>query len=101
MVPLFSMTTTSTNTRSPVRKNAVLFGNGLIRTLGSPSSIDLLKETVCPPCTDGEGCKQDTYCPFRDRGDYLPFPLDLRVSDPEKTKTAFASRHGQSILRCT
>lgn len=41
--------TTSANIKSPVRKNAVLFGNGLIRTLGSPSSIDLLKETVCPP----------------------------------------------------
>ena len=47
MVPLFSMMTTSTNTKSTLRKNAVLFGNGLIRTLGSPSSIDLLKETVC------------------------------------------------------
>ena len=43
MVPLFSMMTTSTNTKSTLRKNAVLFGNGLIRTLGSPSSIDLLK----------------------------------------------------------
>ena len=75
MVPLFSMMTPSTNTKSTLRKNAVLFGNGLIRTLGSPSSIDLLKETVCPPCNGGEGCKQDIYCPFRDQGDYLPFPL--------------------------
>ena len=75
MVLLFSMMTTSTNTKSTLRKNAVLFGNGLIRTLGSPSSIDLLKETVCPPCNGGEGCKQDIYCPFRDQGDYLPFPL--------------------------
>ena len=75
MVPLFSMMTTSTNTKSTLRKNAVLFGNGLIRTLGSPSSIDLLKETVCPPCNGGEGCKQDIYCPFRDQVDYLPFPL--------------------------
>ena len=46
MVPLFSMMTPSTNTKSPLRKNAVLFGNGLIRTLGSPSSIDLLKERM-------------------------------------------------------
>ncbi|PNC19004.1 hypothetical protein CXU22_04235 [Akkermansia muciniphila] len=67
--------TTSAHTKSPVRKNAVLFGNGLIRTLGSPSSIDLLKETVCPPCNNGEGCKQGTYCPFREQGDDLPFPL--------------------------
>lgn len=67
--------TTSANTKSPVRKNAVLFGNGLIRTLGSPSSTDLLKETVCPPCNDCEGCNQGDYCPFMEQGDYLPFPL--------------------------
>lgn len=67
--------TTSANTKSPVRKNAVLFGNGLIRTLGSPSSIDLLKESVCPPCNDYEDCKQGGYCPFMEPEDYLPFPL--------------------------
>lgn len=67
--------TASANTKSPARKNAVLFGNGLIRTLGSPSSIDLLKETVCPPCNDCEGCRQGAYCPFMEQGDYLPFPL--------------------------
>lgn len=69
MVPLFSMTTTSTNTRSPVRKNAVLFGNGLIRTLGSPSSIDpsaLPAPTVkaankTPIARSGTG---GTICPF-------------------------------------
>ncbi|WP_302014333.1 SIR2 family protein [uncultured Akkermansia sp.] len=69
------MMSTSRPTTSPVKKNAVLFGNGLIRTLGSPSSIDLLKETICPPCNKCEGYKKDSYCPFRDQEDYLPFPL--------------------------
>lgn len=55
----------------PVTKNAILFGNGLIRTLGSPSSPDLLKETICEPC----GQCRESYCPFGGQADYLPFPL--------------------------
>lgn len=84
----------------PSERTAVLFGNGLIRTLGSPSSIDLLKETVCPPCNGGEGCKQDIYCPFRDQGDYLPFPLIYEYLILKKQKRHPEADHGQSILRC-
>ena len=69
------MMTPSTETKSPIRKNAVLFGNGLIRTLGSPSSFDLLKETICPPCGQCEASGKDSYCPFTAQADYLPFPL--------------------------
>lgn len=36
MVPLFSMMTPSSNTKSPLRKNAVLFGNGLNPHTGKP-----------------------------------------------------------------
>lgn len=70
-----SMMNYSTETKSPIRKNAVLFGNGLIRTLGSPSSFDLLKETICPPCGQCEGSVKGSYCPFTAQADYLPFPL--------------------------
>ena len=70
-----SRMTTSTNAKSPIRKNAVLFGNGLIRTLGSPSSFNLLKETICPPCGQCEASGKDSYCPFTAQADYLPFPL--------------------------
>ena len=61
----------STN-KTPAIKNAILFGNGLMRTLGSPSSPDLLKQTICSrPCGECAG----SYCPFTEEKDCLPFPL--------------------------
>ena len=58
--------------KTPAIKNAILFGNGLMRTLGSPSSPDLLKETICSrPCGECAG----SYCPFTEEKNCLPFPL--------------------------